>query len=87
MTNSKIEQMIRKLVSRYFKRAGEEVVTSDVIWAVYSEKQFQKFSKEERTEIVLGAVSCLEGEYALEYAMESIHDYWLEYFADPLKAA
>lgn len=84
MTNSKIEQMIRKLVSRFFKRAGEEVVTSDVIWAVAFEKQFQKFTKEERTEIVLESISRLEGEYSLEYAMENIHDYWSEYFADPL---
>lgn len=83
MTNSKIEQMIRKLVSRFFKQSDESIVMGDVIDAIAYEKQFARFDKKERLEIALEAISRLEGEEALEYARENIWDYYRDYFANP----
>lgn len=75
MTNSKIEQMIRKLVSRFFEKSGDEVVTYDVIYAVRYEKQFDKFTNDERNEIVKEALSRLEGEYAIDLFIEDLREY------------
>lgn len=86
--NAKCEQMVCKLVSRYFKRAGEEIVSPEVMDALMYEKQFARLSKEERTEIALEAVSRLEGEFGAEDVIENITFYedYQKYFALPCGA-
>lgn len=74
MPPSKIERKIQRLVSRFFKKAATEVVTSEIVSAVAYEKQFNSFTGEQRKYICLEVVSRVEGEEALDYAKELIED-------------
>lgn len=72
--NSNVEKKIQKLVSRFFEKAGSEVVTSEIVNIVAYEKQFNSFTGEERKYICLEAISRLEGEESVEYAKEIIEE-------------
>lgn len=72
--NPNMENKIQKLVSRFFKKAGTEVVTGEIIFAVAYERQFDCFNGEQRKYICLEAVSRIEGEEALEHANELIEN-------------
>lgn len=86
MTRNSIIDLISILVSQFFERSNDQVVTYDVIDEVMYGKLFRKCTPQERTEIALEAISRLEGEYCRESAAETIHEYHLDYFADPYAA-
>lgn len=74
MQHSNMEKKIQALVSRFFKKSETEVVTSEIVWAVAYEKQFNSFTGEQRKYICLEVVSRVEGEEALDYAKELIEE-------------
>lgn len=68
---TRIERAVRKLTSRYFEQAGDQVVMYNVI-ADCNSGEFDNFTPAQIREICLEAISRLEGENALEMAREYI---------------
>lgn len=73
-TTAKIENAVRNLVSRFFDRSGEEVVTGEILSEVAYGKQYNAFTGEERQYIALETVNRVEGWEAVDYAKELIEE-------------